>query len=64
MDFGRRHKFPGSEIKDVIFMAQQAQKHQTICISSPSPNSQMAMRRGPSGTCTWEGLFHRKVQGT
>lgn len=26
MDFGRRHKFPGSEIKDVIFMAQQAAK--------------------------------------
>ena len=37
MDFGRRHKFPGSEIKDVIFMAQQAAKASDYLYQLPKP---------------------------
>ena len=61
MDFGRRHTFPGSEIKDVIFMAQQAAKASDYWYQLPKPRFPNAVRRGPSDTCTGDGLFHRKV---
>ena len=61
MDVGRRHKFPGSEIKDVILMAQQAAKASDYLYQFPKPK----FPNGNEERAKWHlhmgWLFHRKV---
>ena len=51
MGAGRRHETPGSETKDFIIHSRQQEHH--ACVSSPCPQSPMAVvLRGPEGSCT------------
>lgn len=62
MDANRKHKSPGSGVKDSLFLITKTVVRVLAfsCSTFSSPSSQRVTQRGPGVTCTHGGLHYRR----